>query len=179
LLVSSPNSRQAVAGPEPRIETGNPVLVPRVLEVVKSQLCYIVGTVYMDMPLKPNVLEDIARDVRSCLLHSRYPRVETDAEKQKSIPPPPPLERFCSDADSVMLEDESGRIRLVGAPLENARLVTGVIIGALGVETANGDFEVIDICYAGDVTRASPHGMKLSEESMDVDGTVFYYLALT
>lgn len=41
----------------------NPVLVPRVLEVVKSKLCYVVGTVYMDMPLKPNVLEDIARDV--------------------------------------------------------------------------------------------------------------------
>jgi len=42
---------------------GNPVLIPRVLEVVKSQLCYILGTVYMDMPLKPNILEDIARDV--------------------------------------------------------------------------------------------------------------------
>lgn len=43
------------------------MLVPRVLEVVKSQLCYIVGTVYLDMPLKPNVLEDIGRDVRSHL----------------------------------------------------------------------------------------------------------------
>ena len=43
---------------------GNPVAVPRVLEVTKGQLCYIIGTVYMDMPLKPNVLEDIARDVR-------------------------------------------------------------------------------------------------------------------
>jgi hypothetical protein len=26
-------------------------------------MCYIVGTVYMNMPLKPNVMEDIARDV--------------------------------------------------------------------------------------------------------------------
>lgn len=43
---------------------GSPVLIPRVLDVVKSQLCYIIGTVYMDMPLKPNVLEDIGRDVR-------------------------------------------------------------------------------------------------------------------
>lgn len=42
---------------------GNPVLIPRVLEVTKSHLCYVVGTVYMDMPLKPNVMEDIARDV--------------------------------------------------------------------------------------------------------------------
>lgn len=37
--------------------------VPRVLDVVKSQLCWILGTVYMDMPLKPNVLEDLGRDV--------------------------------------------------------------------------------------------------------------------
>lgn len=42
---------------------GNPVFVPRVLDVEKGQLCFIIGTVYMDMPLKPNVLEDVARDV--------------------------------------------------------------------------------------------------------------------
>ena len=41
-----------------------------------------------------------------------------------------------------MLEDESGRIRLVGECLKSTRLVTGVIVGALGMETPNGDFEV-------------------------------------
>ncbi len=39
------------------------MFVPRVLDVEKGKLCFIIGTVYMDMPLKPNVLEDIARDV--------------------------------------------------------------------------------------------------------------------
>lgn len=43
--------------------TGNPIFVPRVLDVEKGQLSYVIGTVYMDMPLKPNVLDDIARDV--------------------------------------------------------------------------------------------------------------------
>jgi DNA polymerase delta subunit 2 len=43
--------------------TGHPILVERVLEVETGQLCYIVGTVYMDMPMKPNIIEDIARDV--------------------------------------------------------------------------------------------------------------------
>lgn len=43
--------------------TGGSTFVPRVLEVEKGQLCFIIGTVYMDMPLKPNVLDDIARDV--------------------------------------------------------------------------------------------------------------------
>lgn len=42
---------------------GNPVFVPRVLDVEKGRLCFIIGTVYMEMSLKPNVLEDIARDV--------------------------------------------------------------------------------------------------------------------
>lgn len=42
---------------------GSPPLVPRVLDVERSQLCFIVGTVYMDMPQKPNVLEDVGRDV--------------------------------------------------------------------------------------------------------------------
>lgn len=39
------------------------MFVPRVLDIEKGRLCFIIGTVYMDMPLKPNVLEDIARDV--------------------------------------------------------------------------------------------------------------------
>lgn len=42
---------------------GKPPLLPRILNLQRSQLCYIVGTVYLDMPLKPNVLEDMARDV--------------------------------------------------------------------------------------------------------------------
>jgi DNA polymerase delta subunit 2 len=33
------------------------------LDVENGKLCYIIGTVYMDMPLKPNVLEDLAREV--------------------------------------------------------------------------------------------------------------------
>ncbi|KAF8162965.1 DNA polymerase alpha/epsilon subunit B-domain-containing protein [Crassisporium funariophilum] len=127
---------------------GNPVLVPRVLEVEKGQLCYVVGTVYMDMPLKPNVMEDIARD--------------------HSIPPPPPPSKFYSGDDNVMLEDESGRICLVGDRVNDARLVTGVIIGALGMETPGGEFEVVDLCYAGLAPQSSDTG-KSDEDKMDVD----------
>ncbi|OAX36419.1 hypothetical protein K503DRAFT_695182 [Rhizopogon vinicolor AM-OR11-026] len=106
-----------------------PLYVARVLDIVKSQLCWVIGTVYMDMPLKPNVLEDIGRD--------------------HSIPVPPPREKFYCDEDSVMLEDESGRIKLVGDRVAQEHLVTGVIVAALGVETPTGDFEVVDLCTAG------------------------------
>ena len=44
-----------------------------------------------------------------------------------------------------MLEDESGRLRLIGTPLQLSILVTGCIIAVLGTENANGDFEVVDM----------------------------------
>lgn len=47
-----------------------------------------------------------------------------------------------------MLEDESGRIKLVGDKLKGLNIVTGVIMAALGVETASGEFKVVDVCFA-------------------------------
>lgn len=44
-----------------------------------------------------------------------------------------------------MLEDESGRLRLIGNPLDSEMLVTGCIVAVMGTENANGDFEVVDI----------------------------------
>jgi DNA polymerase delta subunit 2 len=37
--------------------------VERVLDVRQGELCWVAGTVYMDMPLKPNILEDVSKDV--------------------------------------------------------------------------------------------------------------------
>ena len=68
-----------------------------------------------------------------------------------------------------MLEDASGRISLVGDPLKVAKLVTGVIIGALGMENPNGDFEIVDICDAGLAPQPS-FDQPSSEDGMDVDG---------
>ena len=44
-----------------------------------------------------------------------------------------------------MLEDESGRLRLIGTPLQLNMLVTGCIIAVMGTENANGEFEVVDL----------------------------------
>jgi hypothetical protein len=45
--------------------------VERVLDVRQGELGWVIGTVYMDLPLKPNVLEDLARDVRAPLCFGR------------------------------------------------------------------------------------------------------------
>ena len=37
--------------------------VERVLDVRQGELVWVAGTVYMEMPLKPNILEDISKDV--------------------------------------------------------------------------------------------------------------------
>lgn len=38
--------------------------VERVLDVRQGELCWVVGTVYMEMAEKPNVLDDIEKDVQ-------------------------------------------------------------------------------------------------------------------
>lgn len=43
--------------------------VDRVLDVRQGELCWVVGTIYMDMPLKPNILEDISKDVSPLKCH--------------------------------------------------------------------------------------------------------------
>lgn len=101
--------------------------VPRVLDVRQGQLCWVVGTVYMDLPLKPNILEDISKE-------------------HWVAGPPPRRSYFNTDGETqVMLEDESGRLRLAGSMLKGSLLVTGVITAVLGTENANGDFEVLDL----------------------------------
>lgn len=46
-----------------------------------------------------------------------------------------------------MLEDDSGRIRLVGDMLKTLPLVTGCIIAVMGTENSNGDLEIIDVKF--------------------------------
>ena len=73
-----------------------------------------------------------------------------------------------------MIEDESGRIQLIGDRLKKENLVTGVIVGALGMETSDGGFEVADLCYAGmSPQEADPDVPPLNkgEDRMDVDGS--------
>ena len=128
--------------------------VQRVLDVRQGQLCWVVGTIYMDMPLKPNILEDIS--------------------KEHWVAGPPPRQSYFSGdiTTQIMLEDESGRLRLTGSMLATNLLVTGVIVAVLGTENANGDFEVLDMQNAN-LPKQPPRWQRddadSEEEQMDVD----------
>ncbi|KAK8177337.1 DNA polymerase-like protein subunit delta-2 [Phyllosticta citrichinensis] len=105
--------------------------VDRVLDVRQGQACWVVGTVFMQMGLKPDVLDDIS--------------------KEHWIAAPPPREKYMSPdgtGDEIMLEDESGRLQISGSILREHPLVTGAIIAAIGSENKHGIFEVIDIRVA-------------------------------
>ncbi|WAR62383.1 hypothetical protein PtB15_14B478 [Puccinia triticina] len=127
----------------------------RVLDIDPSRLSVVIGTVYCEMKLKPNVLEDLAREVsRSLSLSLSKQRPHTHSHLAPPLqhhlgPALGPRKWLSPDEDSIMLEDESGRVRLVGVDLQKYMLVTGIIIGARGRETSKGDFEVHEIVYAG------------------------------
>ncbi|WFC97175.1 DNA polymerase delta small subunit Cdc1 [Malassezia brasiliensis] len=122
---------------------GAPPYVERVLDIPPKRLCFVIGTVYASMRLKPDVLQEIARD--------------------QSIVPQPVPTYADPGHDELFIEDQSGRVRLVGekiaagGPLAN-KFVTGAVVGVFGAETPDGDLEVADVACAGlPPPRALPH----------------------
>ncbi|KAI1659038.1 DNA polymerase alpha/epsilon subunit B-domain-containing protein [Daldinia decipiens] len=122
----------------------------RVLDIRQGELCWVSGTVYMDMPLKPNILEDVSKD--------------------RWLSAPISNKKYYSDdgSDAVTLEDESGRIRLVGNVLNSVLLVTGCIIAVMGTENANGELEVIDLKFPD--LPPQPERWALSKSPVDAKG---------
>lgn len=68
---------------------------------------------------------------------------------QHWIAAPPDRETYASSSgdDQMMLEDESGRLRVKGESL-SSHYVTGCVLAALGTEEADGTFQVIATQYA-------------------------------
>ena len=126
--------------------------VERVLDVRQGQLCWVAGTVYIDLPLKPNILDDISRE-------------------HWVAGPPPRHSYFSHDRQGetqVMLEDESGRLRLTGAMLRENVFVTGVILAVLGTENANGEFEVLEM-HLPNLPKQPARWERQDEEEEDND----------
>ncbi|KAK9444461.1 DNA polymerase delta subunit 2 [Metarhizium brunneum] len=125
--------------------------VERVLDVRQGELCWVAGTVYMEMSLKPNILEDVSKD------------------RWISAPIPTQQTYFSPDgSDQIMLEDDSGRIRLVGDLLQSVPLVTGCIIAVMGTENSSGEFEVIDTKFPD--LPDQPERWALSKPSSSTNG---------
>ncbi|GAM84705.1 hypothetical protein ANO11243_027040 [Dothideomycetidae sp. 11243] len=110
----------------------------RVLDVRQGELCWVVGTCFMEMPLKPNVLEDVGREHWIAAPVAQHQKFFTEDDDEENA-----ATGFANR--KVMLEDESGRLRLTGEMLGRVMLVTGAIVAVLGTENKDGEFEVLDV----------------------------------
>uniref|UniRef100_A0A9I9EAC7 DNA polymerase delta small subunit n=1 Tax=Cucumis melo TaxID=3656 RepID=A0A9I9EAC7_CUCME len=102
--------------------------VSTVLGLEEGKECVIVGTVYKHMKLKPTILDEYSKE------RSAIPLVKPH--------------NFMHPDDHLVLEDESGRVKLSGDVLLPSVYVTGIVLALHGKETSVGDFLVLDILEA-------------------------------
>ncbi|CCD23940.1 DNA-directed DNA polymerase delta subunit POL31 NDAI_0C02800 [Naumovozyma dairenensis CBS 421] len=100
----------------------------KVLDIQGNEPCWCIGTIYCEMKYKPNILEEVTNDTYGA---PDIVKSYTDLE----------------GSDEIMLEDESGRVLLVGDYIRSTPFITGTVIGILGMEADAGTFQVLDICY--------------------------------
>jgi len=90
--------------------------------------CIIIGTLFKQMQLKPNILRELSEDVH----------LPTKAERK----------RYVHKTDVLFLEDNTQRIVLTGAIAPKGS-VTGTVVCAWGKEVQGGRFEVTEWSFAG------------------------------
>ncbi|GLT96183.1 hypothetical protein SLE2022_138260 [Rubroshorea leprosula] len=100
-----------------------------VLGLEQGKECIIVGTLYKHMKLKPCILDEYSKERSSASLVKAHNFVHPD--------------------DCLILEDESGRVKLGGTKLSPLLYITGVVVALHGRETSAGEFFVEDVLEAG------------------------------
>lgn len=126
----------------PRVEAaacarwGCDVLTRRVktLDAEVSTPVLIVGTLYKDMKAKPNIMDEVNKDV----LEQMQSGEDTSGDK------------YCGEGDQLIIEDESGRLALkLPEALADEVFVTGAVVGVAGVLNEQGELYVEGICLPG------------------------------
>ncbi|KAF5750661.1 DNA polymerase delta small subunit isoform X2 [Tripterygium wilfordii] len=100
-----------------------------ILGLEEGKECIVVGTLYKHMKLKPRILDEYS--------------------KERSATPLVKPHNFMHPDDHLILEDESGRVKIGGTMLSPSAYVTGVIVALHGKESGAGDFTVQDVLEAG------------------------------
>lgn len=108
-----------------------------VLGLEDGKDCVIVGTLYKQMQLKPSILDEYS--------------------KERTVVPIVQPHNFLHSNDYLILEDDSGRVKLTGEVLSPSMFVTGVVVALHGNENSDGDFYVQSILEAGLPPQRSLH----------------------
>lgn len=127
----------------------NVIKKERVLDIQGEQPCWCVGTIYCEMKYKPNILEEVISDTYGA----------PDLVKSYADP---------EGTDEIMLEDESGRVLLVGEFIKSTPFITGTVVGLLGMEADPGTFQVLDVCYPASLTQQPLPNLKPNWDSQPI-----------
>ncbi|KAF3633981.1 putative peptidyl-prolyl cis-trans isomerase CYP20-2, chloroplastic-like [Capsicum annuum] len=122
-----------------------------VLGLEEGKECIIVGTLYKHMKLKPSILDEYS--------------------KERSVSPLVQRHNFTHQDDNLVLEDESGRVKLNSCLLLPSTYVTGNIVALHGKETSAGEFLVEDVLEPGlpqQIERPIQLGIKYLTSCADV-----------
>ncbi|KAG6744772.1 hypothetical protein POTOM_051410 [Populus tomentosa] len=84
------------------------------------------------------------------------PCILDEYSKERSALPLVKPHNFMHPDDHLVLEDESGRVKLGGTVLSPSVYVTGVVVALHGKETGAGDFMVLDVLEAGLAPQIEP-----------------------
>lgn len=103
---------------------------PKILDITSGELCWVSGTIFCDMKHKFNILQEVERGTDDVVLQ-------------------PPVKYLDAENEAVvMIEDESGRAILRNdALLRKSHLVTGCVVGVLGMEIQAGVLEIMEIVH--------------------------------
>lgn len=126
---------------------GGPRLVDRISALEAGCEAVVVGTLYKVMKLKPSILDEYKKKSTAAAL-----------EKERAVAT---RARLVSPSDSLVLEDDSGRVQLQLSPAAAARFpvsyfVSGVVVAVRGHEDAQGQFYVDDFVLPGLAPQPAP-----------------------
>ncbi|KAK2182621.1 hypothetical protein NP493_345g04035 [Ridgeia piscesae] len=110
-----------------KVKWGGKVPMKQLCDIQHDERCVIVGTLFKDMILKPNILKEISEE------HGLLPQ---------------PQAKYTDQSDVLILEDELQRITLVGS-IDIQAVVTGVVVAVCGKEPEDdrGKFHVEALCF--------------------------------
>ncbi|KAL0481811.1 DNA polymerase delta subunit 2 [Acrasis kona] len=128
-------------------------IAKRIMYLNEEGANIVVGTLYKDMKLKPNILLEYTKER---YIDADIPKTVSDIEEEDGV-----TKHRITPEDVFVLEDETGRIKLILDEVKDKHkqllndLVTGVIIAVLGEQDHNGHLVVKDIILH-DLPKQSP-----------------------
>ncbi|CAI8499828.1 unnamed protein product [Hanseniaspora opuntiae] len=115
-------------------------------------LIFTVGTIYTEMKYKPDILNQVSKDIYGMPEAPSHYTVQDDSDRVDA-----------SQNSEMLLEDESGRVVLKFDHFEAPKdiLVTGVVVGIRGFVDGDNCLQVLDCCYPEPLPI---NGLKIEED---------------